>query len=378
MKKKRANENAESAPVASTTKAKNDERQSMTAMLREYRKACSNWRTADYKIGCAIDRLNPYWALVAELHEFKRREHYIEEVFRKLIPLQLRWGHQKFASDLTFPAGRIIRLWKCGVLTWREMDRGYPVTRRILGYAQRRLVHPSGELLDIDEQPQRSLANILLKIIAEKPDREGRAKLKPEFVALWEELPGFAKRWAEVHPSRRGGKSIDPAKAGMVRKAYWLAVEEAPWLLNGLTVVGDQKIQFRVIDDYGERTVTKELDKDEFARCERLVRFIQKFVAVPTDKPDLSMLDHKYWKAQRDHFDDFWQMVVEPTAKPLWNAAQKHLTTASRAFSDDISERYGFEWARYCETATNKDRRHWSSKIRDSMKRALREWLNAP
>jgi hypothetical protein len=325
--------------------------QSMALMLQEYRNACNAWRQAEDEIDDAMSRLNPYWYLVAKMEDLRRIQwHVTEDVFPKLHP-----------GNKYPPSFR--KLLKADAASRRKWEHTFE--------------HPSGEVVVIDHQPGRALANILLEIIEQKPDKYGRVKLRPEYAELWNENPGFAKRWAEVHPPKGAGLPVNPAIAGLVRKAYHLATEHACFLMNGMKETGDGKIQFlRWPDTHGvDKFATMSVTKDELARCRRLVSFMAKFVAAPCDAPDVPMLDGKYAKAQIKHFDEFWQMVVEPTAKAEWKAAQRHLHKGNGQFSDEVMKRFGLNWAEYCQRGTVKDRRPWSDKIRRTMKRSLKQFL---
>ncbi|MFO1437332.1 MAG: hypothetical protein U1F81_03355 [Verrucomicrobiaceae bacterium] len=347
--------------------------ETMASILKEYREACNAWRKAEDEIGDSIRRLNYYWRVIAEFEELKRLQSFVlDEVFYRLPPA--KGGGEK--------VNRVIRryhaLWSkrySGTITTGELFKAYPGIWRFHPPSET-VELPDGQLVMRNEPAGRIMANILLRIIREKPDKKGRAKLKPEFARLWTEEPGFAKRWSEVHPPDKAGRPVNEAVAGVADKAYKLATNRSWCLLNGMEEMEGPAIRFlRWPCDEASPFATVPVSTDELARCRRLVRFIAKFVSPPSTEPDIPMLDAKYWKAQIEHFEEFWRIVLEPTFKAHWNAAQRLLNRGKGDFSEDVMKRFGYEWADYCSTRTVRSRRKWSDKIRDTMKRHIREYL---
>ncbi len=346
----------------------------MDSMLQEYREACNAWRRAEDEIDDSISRLNYYWRVIAEFEELKRLQSFVlNDVFRRLPPA--KGGGEKVKRIFR----RYHALWaKCesGILTRGELFRAYPEIWRFHPPQPETVVLPDGGQVIRGEQAGRIMANILLRIIREKPDKKGRARLTPEFARLWSDDLGFAKRWSEVHPVNRAGKPVNEAVAGVAYAAYRLATNRSSCLLNGMEELEGPAIRFMRWPRYEAHPyATVKVSADELASCRRLIRFIAKFVSCPSSEPDIPMLDAKYWKAQIDHFEEFWRIVLEPSFKAHWNAAQRHLNRGKGDFSEDVMKRFGYEWANFCSTRTVRSRRKWCNQIRDTMKRHIREHL---
>lgn len=364
---------------ASPEKKDEAETQSMASMLQEYRNACNAWHQAEYEIYDAMSRLNYYWRTIAEFEDLKRLQYFVlDEVFTKLPPAT--YG-SKEVQRINKTMGALWKKCEKGTPTRGELSKAYPGIWRFQPRPPVTVEMPSGDRIIKEEQAGRTMANILLRIVREKPDKNGRAILHPEFAGLWTDNPGFAKRWAEVHPDNRAGRPVNKAIAGIARNSFSLATEHSWFLLNGMEEIEGEEIEgiairfLRWPPDETKPFVMKVVTPDELARCRRLVRFITKYVATPCEAPDIPMLSGKFWKAQIDHFDEFWQIVLEPTAKAEWKAAQRHLNKGNGEFSDAVMQRFGYEWAKYCCGRTVRSRRKWSNKIKDTMKRFIREYL---